>query len=94
MGLAVAFVAHKLYHLTNEKDSKKINRIVITAAIVGCLVNVITEPLIRFGFKYYILGIPQQIAYLSAINCAVSMHHKLWAEEDYPPELTWQKDLI
>ena len=73
LGLAVAFVAHKLYHLTTEKDSKKINRIVLIAAIFGSLANVITEPIIRFSFKYFILGIPYQIAYLSAINCAVSM---------------------
>ena len=73
LGLAVAFVAHKIYHLTTEKDNKKISRIVLIAAIVGSLVNVITEPLIRFGFKYFILGIPQQIAYLSAVNCAISM---------------------
>ncbi|MDD4722009.1 MAG: ECF transporter S component [Acidaminococcaceae bacterium] len=73
LGWAVAFVAHKIYHLTTETSSNKINRIVLTAAIVGCVLNVLTEPFIRFGFKYFILGIPYQIAYLSALNCAVSM---------------------
>ena len=53
--------------------TKKATKIVTVAAIGGCLVNVITEPLIRYGFKFFILGLPHQIAWLSAINCAVSM---------------------
>ncbi|MFQ9936154.1 MAG: hypothetical protein ACLRXQ_09360 [Phascolarctobacterium faecium] len=51
----------------------KATKIVTIAAVFGCLVNVITEPLIRYGFKVFVLGLPHQIAYLSAINCAVSM---------------------
>ena len=43
------------------------------ACIVGSIVNVITEPLIRYSFKVSILGLPQQVAYVSAVNCAVSM---------------------
>lgn len=72
IGLTVAFVAHKIFDLT-DADDKKTNKIIITAAILGCIVNVITEPLIRYSFKFFILGVPHQIAYLSAINCAVSM---------------------
>ena len=40
---------------------------------MGSIVNVITEPLIRYSFKVSILGLPQQVAYVSAVNCAVSM---------------------
>lgn len=73
LGLAVAFIAHKVFNLA-AADDKKATKIVITiAAVFGCLVNVITEPLIRYGFKVFVLGLPHQIAYLSAINCAVSM---------------------
>lgn len=72
IGLAVALVAHKVFDLTNA-DDKKANRIIIAAAIFGCVVNVLTEPFIRYGFKVLILGMPQQLAYLSAVNCAVSM---------------------
>ena len=65
LGLAVAFIAHKVFNLAAADDN--------IAAVFGCLVNVITEPLIRYGFKVFVLGLPHQIAYLSAINCAVSM---------------------
>ena len=46
---------------------------VLLAGIAGSLINVITEPLIRYVFKYYLLGYHQHIAYVSAMNCAVSM---------------------
>ena len=68
LGLAVAFIAHKVFNLAAADDKKATK-----AAVFGCLVNVITEPLIRYGFKVFVLGLPHQIAYLSAINCAVSM---------------------
>ena len=68
----VAFIAHKVFNLA-AADDKKATKIVTIAAVFGCLVNVITEPLIRYGFKVFVLGLPHQIAYLSAINCAVSM---------------------
>ena len=44
-----------------------------TAAVGGSVVNVVTEPLIRFSFKYFVLGYARQVAYVSALNCAVSM---------------------
>ena len=72
LGLAVAFIAHKVFNLA-AADDKKATKIVTIAAVFGCLVKVITEPLIRYGFKVFVLGLPHQIAYLSAINCAVSM---------------------
>jgi len=34
---------------------------------------VLTEPVLRYGFKYFVLGYAQQVAFVSAVNCAVSM---------------------
>lgn len=73
IGLVVAFVAHKLFKINEQTDTKKIYKIAILAAIAGSLANVATEPFIRYTFKVFILGIPSQIAYLSSINCAISM---------------------
>ena len=73
LGWTVAFVAHKIYNLAAETSTGKTIRIVLTAAIIGSVVNVITEPIIRYSFKYFILGVPHQIAYLSAVNCGISM---------------------
>ena len=36
-------------------------------------VNVLTEPAIRWAFKTYILGLPESVAWISAVNCAVAM---------------------
>ena len=73
LGWSVGFFAHKIYHLPEETNPAKITRIVVTAAILGSLLNVATEPVIRYSFKYYILGVAHQVAYVSAINCAISM---------------------
>ena len=73
LGFSAAFIAYKIYHVNKETDPSTINKIILYSSVGACLVNVITEPLIRYAFKYYILGIPYQMAYLSAINCAISM---------------------
>ncbi len=72
LGYAVAFTAHKIFSIATETDFLKKSRIFLYVAIVGEVVNVLTEPIIRYAFKVYILGVPSQIAYLSSINCAVS----------------------
>jgi energy-coupling factor transport system substrate-specific component len=59
-------------HLSEAAPEHR-TRILILAGIGGSIVNVITEPLIRYSFKYFILGYAQQVAYVSAINCAISM---------------------
>ena len=64
-------VAEAGKHLLNA--SATLGRGVLFACLVGSLVNVVTEPVIRFSFKYFILGVPYAVSYASAINCAVSM---------------------
>ena len=71
LGWSVAFLAHSVMHLRDAAPDKK-DRIVV-AAVGGSVVNVVTEPLIRFSFKYFVLGYARQVAYVSALNCAVSM---------------------
>ena len=70
LGWTVAFIAHRVFKLAAEKEE---TRIVAIACIGGCLVNVLTEPVLRYGFKYFVLGYAQQVAFVSAVNCAVSM---------------------
>ena len=41
--------------------------------VFGSVVQRGHRTLIRFSFKFFILGMPRQIAYISALNCAVSM---------------------
>ncbi len=73
LGWSTAWAAQHLCCLDQQTEDKARLRGASLAAIFGSVVNVVTEPLIRFSFKFFILGMPQQIAYVSAVNCAVSM---------------------
>lgn len=73
LGWSTAWAAQHLCHLDHITEDSARLKAVAAAAAFGSVVNVITEPLIRFSFKSFILGLPQQVAYISALNCAVSM---------------------
>ena len=73
LGWSTAWAAQHLCHLDQLTEDRTRLRAAAIASIVGSIVNVITEPLIRYSFKVSILGLPQQVAYVSAVNCAVSM---------------------
>ena len=73
LGWSTAWAAQHLCHLDRQTDDSARLRAAALAAVFGSVVNVVTEPLIRFSFKFFILGMPRQIAYISALNCAVSM---------------------
>jgi energy-coupling factor transport system substrate-specific component len=73
LGWSTAFAARHLCHLDGLTDDRAKLKAVAVAAIFGSVVNVISEPLIRFSFKFFLLGLPRQVAYISALNCAVSM---------------------
>ena len=72
-GLACGFMAHQMLKLTAASSHRQMYLRTILAGGFACLVNVLTEPVIRWAFKVYILGLPEPIAYLSAVNCAISM---------------------
>lgn len=72
LGWSTAWAAQHLCHLDQLTEDRTRLRAAAIACIVGSIVNVITEPLIRYSFKVSILGLPQQVAYVSAVNCAVS----------------------
>ena len=72
-GLACAFMAHQILHLANARTRKQLYIRTVLAGLFGSLFNVLTEPVIRWAFKVYILGLPEPVAYISAVNCAISM---------------------
>ena len=73
IGLTASVMANQIFHLNQITDKKKLYTLSTIAGVVACLVNIITEPIIRYVFKVYIMGYPESIAYLSAVNCAISM---------------------
>lgn len=58
IGLITGIVAHKIGHITTEKDEKKVLGFTIAAAISGLLFNAIFDPLVGYFYKILILGKP------------------------------------
>ena len=73
LGLAAAIMARQVFQLYTVTNKKSLYLRTSLAGIVACSVNVLTEPIIRYAFKVYILGYPHTIAYISSVNAAVSM---------------------
>ena len=73
IGLTASIMAHQIFHLGSITKKKTLYILSSIAGIVACIVDVVAEPIIRYIFKVYIMGYPEQIAYLASINCAISM---------------------
>ncbi len=58
IGLITGLVAHKIFKINEEKDTKKVFKAVLIAAIAGLLFNVIFDPLVGYYYKLLILGKP------------------------------------
>lgn len=73
IGLITGFVAHKIFHLSQEKERK----IPLTAATaISCAAgmgfNVVADPLVGYFYKLYVLGVPQEAANIWAKMGAVT----------------------
>lgn len=64
IGLIAGFVAHKVFHITENKENRKLPLPVATviSCSAGMLFNVIADPLLGYFYKMYVMGIPQDIA--------------------------------
>lgn len=58
IGLITGLVAHKICHINNLTDNKKVFRAVLAASVSGLLFNVIFDPLVGYYYKLLILGKP------------------------------------
>ena len=73
LGWSTAYAARALFHAAEKAGTVDKTKAVAMACIFGSIVNVVSEPVIRFSFKFFILGLARQVAYVSSMNCAVSM---------------------
>lgn len=73
LGWSAAVMARQIFRLPTVSSKLSIYVLSGAAGVVACVVNVITEPLIRYFFKVYALGYAEPVAYLASANCAVSM---------------------
>lgn len=58
IGFITGLIAHKLGHISSEKDNRKVLTWTILATVGGLLFNVIFDPLIGYYYKLLILGKP------------------------------------
>lgn len=58
IGLITGLIAHRLGHISTEKDSSKVLKWTIAAAVGGLLFNVVFDPLVGYFYKRMILGKP------------------------------------
>lgn len=58
IGLITGLIAHKLGHISTEKDTSSVLKWTIAAAVGGLLFNVIFDPLVGYFYKRMILGKP------------------------------------
>ena len=78
MGMLVGFIAHKMGHITTEKDLSKVLRWTVAAVVAGLLFNAVFDPTIRYFYKILILGKPAaEVSFainigVTAINSVVS----------------------
>ena len=64
IGLIAGFVAHKVFHISENKENRKVSLPVATvlSCTAGMAFNVIADPLLGYFYKMYVMGIPQDIA--------------------------------
>ena len=64
IGLIVGVVAHKVFHISREKENRKIPLPVATviSCAAGMAFNIVADPLVGYFYKMYVLGVPQKAA--------------------------------
>lgn len=72
IGLIVGLVAHKLLHLSQSHDHKKVAGITFLASACGMGFNIVADPFVGYLYKRYIFGIPQDIATVFAKMSALT----------------------
>ena len=78
MGILVGTIAHKMGHISTEKDLSKVFRWTVAAVAAGLLFNAVCDPTIRYFYKILILGKPAaEVSFainigVTAINSVVS----------------------
>ncbi len=58
IGLITGLIAHRLFHVSQETDKKRVLLITLLASAVGLLFNVIFDPMVGYFYKLAILGRP------------------------------------
>lgn len=58
IGVITGVIAHRIGHITTEKDNGKVLKWTVIATVGGLLFNVVFDPLVGYFYKLLILGKP------------------------------------
>ena len=74
IGLIAGLVAHKVFHISQPKEDRKVSLPVATvlSCVAGMAFNVVADPVVGYFYKMYVLGVPQEIATIWAKMGAVT----------------------
>ena len=63
IGLISGFVAHKLFHISEEKNRKvPLSVATVLSCAAGMAFNMVADPVVGYFYKTYVLGVPQDAA--------------------------------
>lgn len=64
IGLIAGLVAHKVFHISQPKEERKVSLPVATvlSCVAGMAFNVVADPVVGYFYKMYLLGVPQEAA--------------------------------
>ena len=73
LGMAAGLFAGLLFHGKTEPSTGKLIGKYAAVAALSTVVNVLTEPGIRYLFKIYVLKYEREVVVVASIGCALSM---------------------
>ena len=62
IGLITGLVAHKIAKINESTDKKYVFKWSVIASVAGLAFNVVSDPIVGYFYKQYILGQPQELA--------------------------------
>lgn len=62
IGLITGLVAHKIFHINDAQEPKKVTIATVVACFCGMAFNVVADPVVGYFYKTYLLGVPQDIS--------------------------------
>ena len=74
IGLITGFVAHKIFHISQDREDRKLPLTAATAisCAAGMAFNIVADPVVGYFYKMYVLGVPQEAASIWAKMGAIT----------------------
>lgn len=78
IGIVTGLVAHKCFHISDVKDTKKLTKTTVISALAGMMFNVVGEPIFSFFYNQYVFGTTATVAeVLAKITAGTTLFNAL-----------------